>query len=95
MPTKRSPDKRMATGRTAFESDLTKLRDSIQRIDADILDLVARRIVLARRIGRVKRDGDLPIQDFRIEKLVMGRNRAPRRPTRSRPGRSGRPLRDS
>jgi chorismate mutase / prephenate dehydrogenase len=75
VPTKRSPDNRTARSRTAFESDLTKLRDSIQRIDADILDLVARRIVLARRIGRVKRDGDLPTQDFRIEKLVMGRNR--------------------
>ncbi len=76
MPTKRSADDRRGGGRGSIERNMRTLRESVAQIDGEILDLVAKRLLLARRIGRVKRDHGLPVQDFQIERQVVERNRS-------------------
>jgi chorismate mutase / prephenate dehydrogenase len=52
-------------------SDLEDLRDQIKDIDEEILLLVRRRNEAARRIGEIKREGNLPLQNFEIERSVL------------------------
>ena len=53
------------------DQDLEKLRTSIRDVDRQLLDLVSRRMELARQVGEYKRDRNLPIKDYRVEKIVL------------------------
>jgi chorismate mutase/prephenate dehydrogenase len=55
---------------------LDPLRTELGRIDREILELVARRQVLAQKIGQVKRDAGIPTRDYRQEREVVQRARA-------------------
>ena len=55
---------------------LDHLRTELGDIDREILALVARRQVVAQRIGQVKRDAGIPTRDYRQEKDVVERARA-------------------
>jgi chorismate mutase/prephenate dehydrogenase len=65
----------MSAGKVSADREIEALREAIARIDAHVVDLVARRLALARQIGGIKRSRQLPIQDFHVEKLVIARNR--------------------
>jgi len=49
---------------------LRDLREEIERIDSQLLDLVVRRITVARRIGAAKRSAGLPLLDPQREATV-------------------------
>jgi chorismate mutase len=49
------------------------MRSEIDRVDAQILDLIVRRISLVRRIGEYKRERGLPVYDAERERLVIQR----------------------
>jgi chorismate mutase len=49
------------------------LRERIDGVDDRILDLVEERVELAKRIGKVKREEGLPIQDTQREGEIVGR----------------------
>jgi chorismate mutase len=53
--------------------DLATLRDEIAGVDAAILDLLARRHDLARRVGAAKRAAGVPIVDPAREAAVIRR----------------------
>ena len=55
---------------------LDPLRTELGQIDRDILSLVAKRQVVAQRIGAVKREIGMPTRDFRQERDVVERARA-------------------
>lgn len=55
------------------EKSLRALRKEIERIDRDIVRLVASRLRAARAIGNVKAQAGLPIRDFQTEKEVRAR----------------------
>ncbi len=50
---------------------LEELRKAIDAIDAQIMTLIDSRIALARRIGKLKRDSDRPVEDPAREKTVL------------------------
>ena len=56
--------------------ELSDLRTEIAEVDRQILELVARRSVLADRLGVVKRELNSPIRDYNYEKTVVDRARA-------------------
>ncbi|MDQ3368745.1 MAG: bifunctional chorismate mutase/prephenate dehydrogenase [Myxococcota bacterium] len=55
---------------------LELLRTELGDVDREILRLVARRQVVAQRIGQVKRDAGIPTRDYRQERDVVERARA-------------------
>lgn len=58
------------------QSQLKDLRQRVRDLDDQILQLVAERLDLARAIGQVKVDSNLPIKDYKVEKEVIDRSRA-------------------
>lgn len=56
---------------TATDGRLDEVRQEIRRLDASILDLVARRIALARRAGELKREGGEPLRNYAVEAEVI------------------------
>lgn len=53
--------------------ELSRCRDEIERIDRDIIALLARRLTLGKRTGDLKRDAGLPILDPTREAAVIRR----------------------
>src|SRR5262245_50558282 len=53
--------------------ELTRCREEIERIDRDIIALLARRLTLGKRTGELKRDAGLPILDPTREAAVIRR----------------------
>jgi prephenate dehydrogenase len=51
--------------------ELTRLRRELQRIDREIVDLIARRVQVARAAGAVKRSAGLPLVDLAREAAVV------------------------
>ena len=62
----------MSDNATALE-ELTRCREEIERIDRDIISLLARRLTLGKRTGALKRDAGLPILDPTREAAVIRR----------------------
>jgi chorismate mutase len=61
----------IAPGDPALE--LSRIRDEIENIDRALIDLIAQRVQLARRIGVVKRTAGLPTLDPPREAAVVRR----------------------
>lgn len=55
--------------------DISRLRDEIAAIDAEVIGLAARRTELAAQLGEMKRRDGLQIRDFGVEKEIVGRAR--------------------
>ena len=53
--------------------DLNSLRAEIERLDREMLDLIARRLEIVHEIGTLKSDLKLPIRDYRVEREVVRR----------------------
>jgi len=53
--------------------DIRTLRDAIDEIDVQILELVNRRLLIARRIGELKQRSGLPVEDRLREREVLQR----------------------
>lgn len=53
--------------------ELAEIRDEIERIDRSIVELIAQRVQLARRVGTVKRSAGLPTLDPPREAAVVRR----------------------
>lgn len=49
------------------EEELARLREQIRALDRQLVELTARRLALARRIGEVKRDVGQPIRNYVVE----------------------------
>ncbi|MCU4744405.1 chorismate mutase [Halobacteria archaeon AArc-m2/3/4] len=58
---------------TMDETDLDALREEIQEIDQDIVELIARRTYVADTIAQVKAEENLPTTDEQQEERVMER----------------------
>lgn len=54
-------------------ADLNQLREDIERIDRELIRLIAERVRLARAVGRAKRAADLPTLDPAREAAVVRR----------------------
>ena len=54
-------------------ADIAKLRSAIDKIDEKILGLINRRLVLAKKIGRAKKQGRIRIPDNVREKDIIDR----------------------
>jgi monofunctional chorismate mutase len=52
---------------------LARFRDEIERIDDEIVALIARRMSIGKQTGQLKRDANLPILDPEREAAVMRR----------------------
>lgn len=52
-------------------TEIDALRAEIRAIDEQLLGLLHRRNEAARRIGSIKRDANLPLQNFEVEKAVL------------------------
>ncbi|MGQ0562034.1 MAG: chorismate mutase, partial [Gemmatimonadota bacterium] len=63
----------MEQGRAA-DGDLTRLRDEIERIDRELVGLIAERVRLARAVGAVKRSAGLPTLDPAREANIIRRS---------------------
>ncbi|ADD06947.1 chorismate mutase [Natrialba magadii ATCC 43099] len=59
--------------RTPEEMDLEELREEIQTIDREIVELIAQRTYVADTIAAVKDEKDLPTTDEKQEEQVMDR----------------------
>ncbi|MFV1961058.1 MAG: prephenate dehydrogenase/arogenate dehydrogenase family protein [Acidimicrobiia bacterium] len=55
--------------------EFSGVREAIAEIDREMIDLTARRVELAARLGELKRVQGLPIRDYAHEKEVVGRAR--------------------
>lgn len=53
--------------------NLDELRDEIAGFDREIVDLIAKRVQTARRIGELKRDMRMPIRNIPVEEKVIKR----------------------
>jgi len=51
------------------------LRDQIDAIDAELVDLIAKRIEVARKIARIKKQEQLPILDGSREEAIKAKVR--------------------
>jgi chorismate mutase len=58
---------------SAALEELSRCRAEIERIDRDIIALLARRLTLGKRTGDLKRDAGLPILDPTREAAVIRR----------------------
>jgi len=54
-------------------SDLSALREQIDLIDDQIIDLISRRFKLTGKIGQIKVDKSLPAHDERREEQIISR----------------------
>jgi chorismate mutase/prephenate dehydratase len=54
-------------------ANISALRMAIDEIDEKIMDLINRRLLLARQIGNVKKQGGIQITDRRREKEILDR----------------------
>jgi chorismate mutase/prephenate dehydratase len=54
---------------------IERWRDEIDAIDAELLSLLNRRVLLAREVGRRKRGAGLPLRDARRERRILARAR--------------------
>jgi chorismate mutase len=54
-------------------SELSEIRKEIERIDRSLIELIAQRVALARRVGAVKRSAGLPTLDPPREAAVVRR----------------------
>ena len=54
-------------------SDLSELREKIDQIDDQIIDLISRRFKLTGEIGQIKVDKRLPALDERREEQIISR----------------------
>ncbi|WP_435358599.1 chorismate mutase [Haloarchaeobius sp. DFWS5] len=61
------------TDRLPDDMTLDELREEIEEIDRDIVELIARRTYVADTIAQVKADRDLPTTDEQQEQAVMDR----------------------
>ncbi len=61
------------SNRDVSDTDLDELREEIQEIDRDIVELIARRTYVADSIAQVKEAEGLPTTDERQEERVMER----------------------
>jgi chorismate mutase len=61
------------TNRAADEMSLDELREEIQTIDREIVELIAQRTYVADTIAAVKAEKDLPTTDEKQEEQVMER----------------------
>ena len=66
---KSTPDKPQGTPR----ADIYALRLAIDEIDDKIMDLINRRLLLARQIGAAKKQGGIQITDHKREKEIIDR----------------------
>jgi chorismate mutase len=57
----------------AAMAELAEIREKIEDIDREIIDLIAQRVQLARRVGVVKRSAGLPTLDPAREAAVVRR----------------------
>ncbi len=55
----------------AMAQDLARLRKEVQRIDADLVSLLAERMSVVREIGQLKRASAMPIADPAREAAVV------------------------
>ncbi|MFW7379423.1 MAG: prephenate dehydrogenase/arogenate dehydrogenase family protein [Oligoflexus sp.] len=55
------------------ELELNNLRTQIREIDQQILELTAQRMQCARQVGEYKRRHNLPIKDYKVEKVILER----------------------
>ncbi|RYZ51783.1 MAG: hypothetical protein EOP07_20725, partial [Proteobacteria bacterium] len=55
--------------------DLDAWRQEIRSIDSEIINITARRMELALKIGQYKAEHQLPVKDFRVEKEIIERAR--------------------
>lgn len=62
-----------------MDPELETLRQAIDSVDNQILDLLAKRLGLVLQVARVKRDRKMPVYDPERERLVLARlaERAP------------------
>jgi chorismate mutase len=60
-------------GKEAALAELTVCREQIERIDNDIISLLAERLALGKRTGQLKRAAGLPILDPTREAAVIRR----------------------
>ena len=60
----------------ALPESLEHVRAEIEHIDREIVSLIARRVLLAREAGFVKREAGLPVVDSVQERLVLARARS-------------------
>jgi chorismate mutase/prephenate dehydratase len=63
------PDKRTGD----LNTDIGKLRQAIDVIDENIMDLINQRLLLAAQIGGLKKQGDIQIIDKRRETEIIDR----------------------
>ena len=56
--------------------DLAEMRAQVRRCDAEILEVIARRIRLCRAVGRLKLAAGVPIRNRSIEEIVVSNARA-------------------
>lgn len=56
-------------------AQIERWRDEIDSIDAELLGLLNRRVLLAREVGRRKRSAGLPLRDVRRERQILARAR--------------------
>jgi len=52
---------------------LDELRETIARLDGEILELVARRLAAAREVGEIKSAREMPVRDYPVEARVKDR----------------------
>lgn len=50
------------------ESNLDELREELKKVTLEILRLIGKRLSLARKIGEIKRQKGLPIEDLEAER---------------------------
>ena len=56
-----------------MKNDLEKMRNSIEKMDKEILQAVYERMLLSQQIGKLKKDLSIPIQYPEIESTVKKR----------------------
>ena len=61
------PESKSASAR----AELSRLREEIERVDRDIIDLISKRVGLARAVGAAKRAAELPTLDPAREAAVI------------------------
>ena len=56
-------------------TQIERWRDEIDTIDAELLGLLNRRVLVAHEVGRRKRGAGLPLRDARRERQILARAR--------------------
>lgn len=57
----------MAGGRVTADAEIARLRDEIRALDQDLVELTAKRLALARRVGELKQLAEQPIRNYVVE----------------------------